>query len=1278
MNGYTPRYYISGVGTLNFEYKIPDDATEGTPQSLEIPPFTLRVSNEDGSITYTQGPKSLIINATGIDKKVAPGENFDEVYFIEGTLSTLTVNGIENITLDNIDDNRRLYFPVKYVAENGIFIANTLPDGMENYDFWEKTNYLSTKALGTKAFKLDYDSSMGLPYIEFPSDIANLIESGLTVRYIVSSGSYGNIQANKLCKITAPANLLDKSTGQEIKIPTDYITLSNTSSILNGKNPETIDEMYQSFKKMVHTFNTLVTCKDFQDAIYKMEDANTSVNFVGNDIVTDIKTDYNKSIRVASYDEYGSFIKNIALSNEFGRLKFQATKPENPSIGDIIIEDGILKWYMVDKTSDERDSEGNLIPHWEPFEEISYDDFVKASEAITPFDICVYALKAFSMADYNPFKPWQAHSNSFEPPVGEEAVELYTHKIIPGLDKLKCINHQFTTPKSGDIICFKNYVPLRITIIPYSRVTARERDGIYDNIYKALSVNFNSRMVDFGEELIYDTVYNVILNADDRIKSIRLEDFEYTPKALVMGHLKNDHSEATDSRGFTEYSLLNDERVGNFLFIDLVAKNVLAGRLCLFDIDDNFDYQYGQINVNEYEDVKVIESEVKIPVEEMTSVVLENGEESSEGILSPDVKSSWYDLVDNEYIELAWPNYYTDITYPQFVYYRFVSSDESKSIPENTEYELESGETITLVWTQNGTTQRKTYGPGQVIKPSFNLTPTRDDAYYKKTGPDGELVSFDILSSNEQIEHKVLLETILNDKGTPVYWITQGNRKLFEDSNVEILNSNEYFLYSNKQRDAMVIFGAGTRLEKNENDGNNWSGVAEVDIDTINDEGFNSNMTWRTFDFTNAPFHIQEMNLLTLTVGDSIHIDLASGSELDTYIGNKWQEFHGEVTYKINVGTPSETEEPIRNNTTFRIRSRLDMTSDKNHSQQLYRGQSITVKLADKSVHVIENDYTGDYEVINDRDRLYYQVNTPIDILGDSATAIEDYLINYKLDIRSFKLKEPIIYDVTNEDNNGTITTDDGNLYITMDYNNARVEIPFSYINKFNTLDVYKNEYVFPIFLDDSKISDEDFVPMHLKVESLNGSESSITANFTHYGRPDLDEFDEDGNLVLKTGGLHSLKLDVHGDWENTSDPSSQESIDVSINEDFNIIITWNTDAAVAEYITLLQYKIIGGLNSELPSDEISLQDVVNRINELLAGSNDSDIAPYLTYLPEKSMALQNEDLTDPTTFWDVNNVANPITIAQIDMETMFSETDNKGKRIGTIDIIKSMKDYTD
>ena len=59
--------------------------------------------------------------------------------------------------------------------------------------------------------------------------------------------------------------------------------------------------MYQSFKKIVGTFNTLVTCKDYENVIYNLKD-DFDNNYVSNVVVSDITNDYNKSIKIPTYN----------------------------------------------------------------------------------------------------------------------------------------------------------------------------------------------------------------------------------------------------------------------------------------------------------------------------------------------------------------------------------------------------------------------------------------------------------------------------------------------------------------------------------------------------------------------------------------------------------------------------------------------------------------------------------------------------------------------------------------------------------------------------------------------------------------------------------------------------------------------------------------------------------------------------------------------------------------------------------------------------------------
>lgn len=208
--------------------------------------------------------------------------------------------------------------------------------------------------MGTKCYKLDYDSSKGLPYLEFPSDIANLIGSGLAIYYIYTAGSYGNVKAGELNTIVSiNSNAFTTPIGQAAAEDVDNFAVSNNSSIINGMEPETINEIYDSYKKVVGTFDTLVSTQDYSNAIRTAEDESGS-KFISNGLVTDRRNDYNNAIDVVSAKATGTYTTNVAVN--FGKITFKgasATAPttsEGPEIGWVYTNTGDNKTYIYNGT----------------------------------------------------------------------------------------------------------------------------------------------------------------------------------------------------------------------------------------------------------------------------------------------------------------------------------------------------------------------------------------------------------------------------------------------------------------------------------------------------------------------------------------------------------------------------------------------------------------------------------------------------------------------------------------------------------------------------------------------------------------------------------------------------------------------------------------------------------------------------------------------------------------------------------------------------------------
>lgn len=1266
MNGYTPRYYVSANGEVTLTWKKPE-GEESTTTVFTIPKFTLVLADSEDTVAYTQ-----------IDDIVISGEGTPSTgRFIEGTLQTLSINDTSVITLENLDDNNRVYLPESMVAQNGIYIKNTNSDDYD--DYWVRNNYLLTQPTGSRVYKIDYDSYKSLPFIEFPSDISNLIGDGLEITYISTSGESGNISANTLSKIISPSSFTPNGS-TDVK-STETFTVNNASSITNGKNPETINEMYQSFRKVVGTFDTLVTCKDYSNKIYELVDSYDNP-LVSNAYVTDRRTEYNKSVNVISYDVRtgNKYFKNISVqpcSLAFrGTVETQANLPLSPNAGDM---------YYV--TSDQalfvNMSQNKSYVQWENTTSINLNDFSLLTAAMTPYDLCIYALKAFAMSDYLVNQPAFALNNSFTP-VNDKTLR----NIKAELENTKCICHTYNDASTGEVFCFKNYAPLKVRIYLYNKIKEDSKQEILTNIYKALSENFNPRHLEFGKELVNEDIKNVIIKCDNRIKDADVA-LSYNLYAMYRDGSTAPVSSASSA-----------------LLTDLVAKNVLAGRVCLFEFDDEFNYDYGQVNGKNYDNVTTIETELPIelnqednvlnyytsevkrstdtyisdgtkaywfrapnldqetllngtsyvlkgddifimyPIDETgkilkdqgveyqsydevtyiitnslddgaaivnnkttkTPIVMPNGEfiimtddskiTTNEGVLNLD-----YVLNENEAVQIIHPNYYSEQTYSMYVNYRYIGTTSDR-IYANTEHTLGASEKIVLVYTNNGETKQDILFPGQIVRSSFNLIPTDE---LKSTGikkswtdtKDGKYYdndNFRQLTSNQTISTRKPMKTVLESSGIWCYWIINSepdgaNRLFSSGEKTRILRGDEYFIYANSSLSEMMILGSGTMLTRSDSDDALWYISEDTkSIDSITEDGTSVEIPWqKNLDFVNNPFTITEMNVITLGQGDRIII--FDWDKVPKYINNENQFCNGSIRYTIS-GTDATL--PKINNF-YQIRSRLDINSSKNSPQKLYVKQTDPTYGGGASVQkVIINNET----ITSEQSEKYLQTSRAFSALGDSIKT------DKALNIYRYEL--------------------DGNDY-----------------SRNLTIGKTAESYTFPFFyLSPSGKTRQYIIPVH-----INGDAVNVVAEMYNTVGDDVSTVQiKDYNTSNEFADSMTLK----GNSSYYITPSLNTT---ALGTQLTLKISWTSGTETTnEVVTIGDITIIEGLNSDLEIGTVTLSDVLTRIDTLISGSDSPSIKPYYPYVPDNSIVMDNTNFEDANAVWDINNIANSMTIPQIDI----------------------------
>ena len=1342
MNGYVPRYYVSANGEITFKWKkLEGDTAE---DYFTIPAFTIVVSDADETVSYTQ-IEPLVISGEGVPSSCR---------FIEGTLQTLSVNDSSTITLENIDDSNRLYLPENLVAQNGVYIKNYNPTDYD--DYWVRNNYILTQPSGTRIYKIDYDSERDLPYIEFPEDISNLIGDGLVIQYIATSGVNGNVSANSLTKILSPSTFT--AVGEEASRSIEGFTeVRNTGSITNGKDPETISEMYQSFKRIVGTFDTLVTCKDYENQIYTMADSNDNP-LVSNVYVTDRRTDYNKAVQVITYDIDTSAARFKSISTDkcsitlAGSVPSYSDLPRAATPGVLYYVTSENKFYINMSTNKES-------ADFKAQSSINLNDFALLTGAMTPYDLIIYAFKAIAMSDYSASSPSTEFDKSFGPISNAKLTEIQSN-----IEDVKCICHTYKYPDVGsDVYCFKNYAPIKIELETYNKVNYKETyQQIIDSVYRALVENFNPRNLEFGIKLSEDTVRKVVINSDERIRDARVDILEYIPKVSYMSDGDNvDEDDITDS---------------SEILLDLVSKNILAGRLCLFSFDNRFTFNYGQVNGRVYDpNQSYVKTELFIPLStdnttraqsesqdlvssvrfkstgsnykyEFVDTNISGGIANNQSVdlpifvdkvnksrfviheldgntgkiidsieykstkntiitvynkltsgnlnqssskanlpegdilikqttpitstdyLNPNIK---YTLNKNEAFQIIYPNYYSDKTYSLYVNYRYENVNPNAVIKGNDEHTLTADERIIFVYTKDGKQIEDVLNPGDVVKSSFDIqvTDSLGASSIKKSYSyiDGENVirtitdaAFRSLSSGQTIAKRVLMRTVLNNKGPWCYWVVDGENGsniLFSgDDKVRILKNNEYFIYTNSSLNEMIILGAGTKLERTIGE-TEWAiNDNYLDIESIQENGISVDIPWKkNIDFASEPFYITEMNVVTLGESDQICIygwDKDLMPEAEDFNGQKIKAFgynddtvsecDGIISYTVN----GETVSLPQHKNFYLVKARLDLNTDSDVEQELVctyttpdssdgnaqpiliSAQRITLK--DQNVDTIISAYGKDNCFIQSSDAIV-AIGNKINLYKNSNNRYPSFYV-YSKDKYSYNNSYPVNIKMTDTCENTAKKIDPNATYIS-----------------------------YPFFCEN--INEKTYIiPIHVKGDELKISEIWFV--------------DKSGAQTIKIGDYNNPNITVANKLTNLDGNTSYyltPSVSGSVSKNLNLAlcIKWTGRAIKQNQVIIVDpLSVIDGVNPELnylkTTSETALKRITGHIRDIVDNSDQPSTKPYYTYSLDSSIAMAPFTIIeDPNThvkrvswgdmLWDRNNIANKMTLAQIDIKNMYT-----------------------
>lgn len=904
MMGYNVKYYRSATTEISFTYLggnatldailgIESENTDttqrvGSTGVFHIKAFDTSFKTED-NIVYT------LLEDIEITKDIRTSSK----NAIQGQIKALNLNQgsttsseATKIQLYNLDENNRIYIPDIMVAENGIFINREIYNEIYNEDAWRKVDNLNDQELGSKVFKFGFDSNKNLPYIEFPNDIADLIEDGLEIYYIVSDGVEGNVSPNTITSF----NTYSFDVTGVTEVEDSCYSLNNITSV-SASEPETIDEAYKNFRKTIGTFNTLVSCKDYSNYIYTYRDESTNNYLVSNVQALDLRTDPNKSLSVLHRDENGiTYYENVLKD-----------KVKYTSINDIILH------------------------------------------GTKPYNYEISNASAYEVT-YNLL------TNSDVKEGGEEDIDSI-------LSNVKTISHILTTPSNDEIALIEERYTLHINISTKYKVNSTEQASILTNVRKALYNNFNARQLEFGEEIPYDEIISVIENADERIKLVVVDDPEINPYII----------KATSSSKSQHAFDIDDNEQDR----QIIVENILGGRIQLYIKDESllFDYNMDFSNLAQYKHLAAIKTDLNLTIPQKQDNV------------------SGYPLKKNESIQIIEDSYISTVTYPAYVYYGYEAEDggqikTEKGVP----YKLKKNEILYIYYTDSNDVKKiETYKQGTIIRTNEFALPIGENTapsrwYDKQSGEiktdnntdKSEYINLYALGTNETIEILKLNETVLDNFQQRCFWYTRPiigtndiiNQKendliFYRDESADsgetyyhILEENEMFVYPSEDNFALFSVGSGTKLQvvltngiKNPFiDGKDKYGVGTIYIkaketenkidltqlqEAINTQdisNFENSYDWTSVNFRTYPLHIVETSITTYIEGDEIQVD---GNPLS--LTSQWS--NGTKLSLITTAGKKSTGDI----TNAKIRAILSFTGNSVNPQVLDDNQNITL-----------------------------------------------------------------------------------------------------------------------------------------------------------------------------------------------------------------------------------------------------------------------------------------------------------------------------------------------
>lgn len=376
--GYYMNWYESATLPVTLAWKGAKDNNE--IKTYTVPKFSV-ITDSENKVNYTiigtENEKGLVVS----DGKLSTDGNTIKLIAMEGTPTQYSFLGEHIITPQMVDNDNRLYFTTQYVSQNGVFIKNT---GQENYSSWKRVDNLYEQTFNELRYKFGYDSKSNLAYIEFPDNYEQLMGSGIEITYLIINPNYNEVPTQTIDRFLVAITPKESS---DVSLSFDTVKMMNISASSGHKEKESINEAYTNYQKVVGTFKTLVTLRDYINYINK-----NASELCSNVIVTDRTNDPQSTYKIVGKERGIDVVSTEVEKNTTNGFDLVVTKDQK-------YNSSKTYYYFDNSGSLKKNESGKFV------EGTSYYELApRSTDRLTPFSLKFYFLqKGISLNSRNSY-----------------------------------------------------------------------------------------------------------------------------------------------------------------------------------------------------------------------------------------------------------------------------------------------------------------------------------------------------------------------------------------------------------------------------------------------------------------------------------------------------------------------------------------------------------------------------------------------------------------------------------------------------------------------------------------------------------------------------------------------------------------------------------------------------------------------------------------------------------------------------------------------------------